>query len=48
VGGCRVAVIRGEDERAAATVTVKDLTSGDQTTVAEADLSATLDRLLGR
>ncbi len=46
--GCRVALIRGEDERAAATVTVKDLSSGDQTTVAEADLSATLDAILGR
>lgn len=46
--GCRVAVIRGEDERAAATVTVKDLASGDQTTVSEAVLPATLDRLLDR
>jgi histidyl-tRNA synthetase len=46
--GCRVAVIRGEDERDTATVTLKDLASGDQTTVAEADLPATLDRLLGR
>jgi len=46
--GCRVALIRGEDERTDATVTVKDLGSGDQTTVAEADLSVTLDRLLGR
>lgn len=45
---CRVALIRGEDERADATVTVKDLGSGDQTTVAEADLSVTLDRVLGR
>jgi histidyl-tRNA synthetase len=42
----RVALIRGADERAAGTVAVKDLTSGDQTTVAEADLPAHLLRLL--
>jgi len=46
--GCRVAIIRGEDERAAATVTVKDLVSGDQTTIPESGLAADLDRLLGR
>jgi histidyl-tRNA synthetase len=44
----RVAVIRGGEERAAGTVAVKDLASGDQTTVAEADLSTHLARVLGR
>ena len=37
--GVRVAVIRGAAERAAGTVAVKALASGDQTTVAEADLA---------
>jgi histidyl-tRNA synthetase len=37
--GVRFAVIRGSDERAAGTVAVKDLVSGDQTTVAEDDLA---------
>jgi histidyl-tRNA synthetase len=46
--GVRVAVIRGADERAAGTVAVKDLASGDQTTVAEADLHDHLAALLGR
>jgi histidyl-tRNA synthetase len=46
--GARVAVIRGADERAAGTVAVKDLASGDQVTVAEADLHAHLTTLLGR
>jgi histidyl-tRNA synthetase len=46
--GVRVAVIRGADERAAGTVTVKHLASGDQSTVAEADLPGHLDRLLDR
>jgi histidyl-tRNA synthetase len=46
--GVRVAVIRGADERAAGRVAVKDLVSGDQTTVAEAELSAHVARLLGR
>jgi histidyl-tRNA synthetase len=46
--GVRVAVIRGADERAAGTVAVKDLASGDQTTVAEADLPSHLAALLGR
>jgi histidyl-tRNA synthetase len=46
--GARVAVIRGADERAAGTVAVKDLASGDQATVAEADLHTHLTTLLGR
>jgi histidyl-tRNA synthetase len=44
--GVRVAVIRGADERAAGTVAVKDLASGDQRTLAEDDLPAHLGRLL--
>jgi histidyl-tRNA synthetase len=36
--GATWAIIRGADERAAATVGVKHLASGDQTSVAEADL----------
>ncbi|MFA9445673.1 histidine--tRNA ligase [Egicoccus sp. AB-alg6-2] len=44
----RLALIRGADERAAGTVAVKDLGSGEQTTVAEADLVDHLHRLLGR
>ena len=31
--GARVAVIVGEDEKAAATATIRDLTVGEQTTV---------------
>jgi histidyl-tRNA synthetase len=46
--GARTAVIRGADERAAGTVAVKDLRSGDQTTVAEDDLPSHLAALLGR
>ncbi|GGI07325.1 histidine--tRNA ligase [Egicoccus halophilus] len=42
----RVALIRGADERAAGTVAVKHLASGEQTTVAEADLADHLARLL--
>jgi histidyl-tRNA synthetase len=44
----RVAVIRGADERAAGTVAVKDLASGDQVTVADVDLPSHLTALLGR
>jgi histidyl-tRNA synthetase len=46
--GARSAVIRGADERAAGTVAVKDLRSGDQVTVAERDLASHLATLLGR
>jgi histidyl-tRNA synthetase len=46
--GARVAVIRGADERAAGTVAVKDLASGDQDTIAEPDLTTHLRTLLGR
>jgi histidyl-tRNA synthetase len=46
--GVRIAVIRGADERAAGTVAVKDLASGDQDVVAEADLISHLARALGR
>jgi histidyl-tRNA synthetase len=46
--GVRVAVIRGAEERAAGTVAVKDLSAGDQTTVAEADLPSHLAALLRR
>ncbi|MBS3940897.1 MAG: histidine--tRNA ligase [Actinobacteria bacterium] len=44
----RVALIRGAEERAAGTVAVKELASGEQTTVAEADLADHVGRLLGR
>lgn len=44
----RVAVIRGADERAAGTVAVKDLATGDQSSVAQAELDAHVARLLGR
>ncbi|MBW3657663.1 MAG: histidine--tRNA ligase [Actinobacteria bacterium] len=40
--GVRFAVIRGSDERAAGTVAVKDLATGDQSTVAETALAAHL------
>jgi histidyl-tRNA synthetase len=46
--GARSAVIRGAEERAAGTVAVKDLRSGDQVTVAERDLASHLATLLGR
>ncbi|MEX1162425.1 MAG: histidine--tRNA ligase [Nitriliruptor sp.] len=46
--GARTAVIRGADERAAGTVALKDLRSGDQTTVAESELPASLGAILGR
>jgi histidyl-tRNA synthetase len=46
--GARSAVIRGAAERAAGTVAVKDLRSGDQVTVAERDLASHLATLLGR
>ena len=46
--GARAAVIRGADERAAGTVAVKDLASGEQATIAEADLTGHLAQLLGR
>jgi len=44
--GAGAALIRGADERAAGTVTVKHLASGDQTAVTEADLADHLRRLL--
>jgi histidyl-tRNA synthetase len=40
--GARYAVIRGSEERSAGTVTLKDLLSGEQTTLPEPDLAATL------
>ncbi len=44
--GARYAVIRGDDERAAGTVAVKQLATGEQTTIDESDLVAHLrDRL---
>ena len=44
--GARYAIIRGDDERAAGTVAVKQLATGEQTTVDESDLVAHLrDRL---
>lgn len=46
--GARTAVIRGADERAAGTVAVKDLRSGDQATVTEDELPSHLASLLGR
>jgi histidyl-tRNA synthetase len=44
--GVRLAVLRGADERAAATVTCKALASGEQRTVPLADLEATVTDLL--
>ncbi|MFU8840042.1 MAG: histidine--tRNA ligase [Nitriliruptoraceae bacterium] len=44
--GVRLAVLRGADERAAATVTCKSLASGEQRTVPLADLEATVTDLL--
>ncbi len=44
--GVRLAVLRGADERAAATVTCKALASGEQRTVPLADLEATVADLL--
>jgi histidyl-tRNA synthetase len=44
--GVRLAVLRGADERAAATVTCKSLASGEQRTVPLADLEATVADLL--
>ncbi len=46
--GAHTAIIRGADERAAGTVAVKDLASGDQATIADADLFGHLTTLLGR
>jgi histidyl-tRNA synthetase len=46
--GVRAAIIRGADERAGGTVTVKHLASGDQATVPEADLDHHLAGLLDR
>ena len=46
--GIPLAVIRGADEIAAATVTVKELGSGDQHTVGERELRDHLQRLLRR
>jgi len=40
--GARVAVIVGEDEKAAGTATVRDLVEGEQTTV---DLEAVVDQI---
>jgi histidyl-tRNA synthetase len=45
--GVRAAVIRGAEERATGRVAVKDLASGEQVTVDDAELTAHLDRLLG-
>lgn len=44
--GIRFALIRGSDEQAAGTVAVKDLASGDQTAVAEAELADHLRRVI--
>ncbi len=46
--GARAAVIRGAEERAAGRVAVKDLASGDQASIPEADLIDHLGDLLGR
>jgi histidyl-tRNA synthetase len=46
--GAQVAVIRGSQERADGTVAVKDLASGEQTSVAESDLVRHLHDRLGR
>jgi histidyl-tRNA synthetase len=44
--GAAIAVIRGADERAAGTVALKQLASGEQTTVAEGELVDHVARLL--
>jgi histidyl-tRNA synthetase len=46
--GIPLAVIRGADERDAGRVAVKDLSSGEQTTIDEADLAGHLQQVLGR
>lgn len=46
--GARAAVILGDEERATAQATVKDLASGDQVTLAQDELPQHLDRILGR
>ncbi|WP_058913250.1 histidine--tRNA ligase [Entomohabitans teleogrylli] len=45
--GARVALVLGEDEVASQQVVVKDLRSGEQQTVAQSDLAAHLQALLG-
>ncbi|WP_025152113.1 histidine--tRNA ligase [Morganella morganii] len=45
--GARIALILGEDEIANGTVTVKELASGEQQTLAQSGLSARLSELLG-
>ncbi|HHE4650544.1 TPA: histidine--tRNA ligase [Morganella morganii] len=45
--GARIALILGEDEIANGTVTVKELTTGEQQTLAQSGLSARLSELLG-
>ena len=46
--GIPLAVIRGAEERDAGRVAVKNLSSGEQTTIDEADLAGHLQRALGR
>ena len=45
--GARIALILGEDEIANGTVTVKELATGEQQTLAQSGLSARLSELLG-
>lgn len=45
--GARIALILGEDEIANGTVTVKELATGEQQTLAQSELSARLSELLG-
>jgi histidyl-tRNA synthetase len=45
--GIRLAIVMGGDEKAAGTVTVKDLVSGRQSTVTRADLVSTVQPMLG-
>lgn len=44
--GAVVALVLGENEVAEGTVVVKDLTGGEQTTVAQADVAAQLKHLI--
>ena len=44
--GAAIALVLGENEVAESKVVVKDLTGGEQTTVAQADLAAQLKHLI--
>ena len=45
--GAKLALVLGPDEAEAKTISVKDLRSGEQVTVAQADLAETIEKMLG-